>query len=239
MEGGEFDPKTVDVKTTGASGGNDGIPTLPELPADSSKPDRKFRWSGGARPKGPYKYERIPMSELPPEEGGLPPTKSGQKTTETSFIEGLPSGRVLKPHSLKIQTVHVTLEQEYQNYGKDGKLLTPEVKNGKVVVIGPKGGLTNLFKADERTINPNVLKIKANRDTLMPKSTELIKQKDEKIEELDKTIQEDQGVANVENEQPSVRERARERVTENTQQRDQLVQEREKSLWRSYLFGSG
>ena len=42
------------------------------------------------------------------------------------------------------------------------------------------------------------------------KGTELIQQKDEEIEELDRNIQEEQRVANNENEEPFVRERARE-----------------------------
>ena len=50
---------------------------------------------------------------------------------------------------------------------------------------------------------------------------------DEEIKKLEKLIQEDTKVAGDENEQPSVRERGRERITENTERRDQLVKERE------------
>ena len=60
--------------------------------------------------------------------------------------------------SLKIQTAHEMIQNEYPQYGKDGKLLTLEVRNGKVVVIGPKGGPTDLLKADGRTLNPKISK---------------------------------------------------------------------------------
>ena len=63
---------------------------------------------------------------------------------------------------------------------------------------------------------------------LGPHWTELIETTDEEIEELNKTLQEDTRIADDENEQPSVRERARERITENTERRDQLEQERER-----------
>ena len=52
-----------------------------------------------------------------------------------------------------------------------------------------------------------------------------IQQNAQQQEELDKTIEEDQKVAEDENEQPSIRERARERVTENTARKAKLGQE--------------
>ena len=64
--------------------------------------------------------------------------------------------------------------------------------------------------------------------TLGPHCTELIEVTDKENEELDKTLQEDTRVANDENEQPSVRERAREKITENTEKRTQLEKERER-----------
>ena len=80
--------------------------------------------------------------------------------------------------------------------------------------------------ADEETLNPRLPK--TILETLGPHWTELIDITDKVIEELEKTLQEDTRVANDENEEPSVRERARERVTENTERRDELVQERER-----------
>ena len=48
---------------------------------------------------------------------------------------------------------------------------------------------------------------------------ELIQQKGKETNEIEKNIQEDQRVANDENEEPSVRERAREKITENTEKK--------------------
>ena len=66
-----------------------------------------------------------------------------------------------------------------------------------------------------------------------------IQQKAQEREELKKTIEEDRKVADDENEQPSVRQRARERVAENTerdgqlgQEQNQLEQEREQIVER-------
>ena len=129
---------------------------------------------------------------------------------------------------IKIRVAHQKLEQKYPVYVKKGKTVTLEAaEDGKVVVVvGPRGGRTPLFKSDGRTINPKIPK-----DVMKvfgPTRADLIQQKDEKIEELDKTMQEDTRVANYENEEPSVRERAREKITENTERKDQAVQEREK-----------
>ena len=63
---------------------------------------------------------------------------------------------------------------------------------------------------------------------LGPKRLELIRQKDAEIEEIDRNIQEDQWVANDENEESAVRERAREKVQENLEKKNELVTERER-----------
>ena len=136
------------------------------------------------------------MTTLPCEKDGLSlPEPPGQKTAETSFIEGLPAGRVLNQDSFKIRVAHQKLEQKYPVYVKKGKTVTLEAaEDGKVVVVGPRGGRTPLFKSDGRTINPKIPK-----DVMKvfgPTRAELIQQKDEKIEELDKTMQEDTRVAN-------------------------------------------
>ena len=94
---------------------------------------------------------------LSDEKNGLPNLKG---TAETSFIEGMPSGRVKNMDSLKMELAHQTIQEQYPQYGKDGNLLTLEVVDGKVVVVGPKGGLTRLFQADGRTLNPQLLKLK-------------------------------------------------------------------------------
>ena len=164
------------------------------------------------------------MTRFDPERSGLP--KRGPKTAETSFIEGEPSGQVMTADSLRIQTANETLKMDYPQYGKDGKLLTLEVARGKVIAVGKRGGRYPFFKADGRTINPKLPKEIMN--TLGPHWTELIEVTDKEIEELDKTLQEDTRVANNENEEPSALERAREKITEDTERRTQLEIERER-----------
>ena len=225
----------------GASGGGDDDTqdwNLPGGPIEA--PDaRRRRWPGGARPKtkGPYEQlpqddKDIPMTTYPPkEQSGLPSTSKG--TAETSYIEGMPEGRVKDPASLKIELANHTLQEKYPNYGKEGKFLTLKVVNGEVLVAGPKGGGTNLYLADGKTLNTKQLeKLKFVRDTLGPKRTELVQQKEREIqqnaqqrEELNKTIEDDTKIAEDENEQPSVRSQASERVRENTQREAQLGQE--------------
>ena len=55
----------------------------------------------------------------------------------------------------------------------------------------------------------------------------MIVQKEKEIEELHKSIREDEEIANNENEQPSVRERAREKIAEKLEQIDALENERD------------
>ena len=66
--------------------------------------------------------------------------------------------------------------------------------------------------------------------SLGPKRQELISQKDDNIEELQKSIQEDEQIADYETEDQTIRERERERITEKRQQIDALENEREKNL---------
>ena len=61
----------------------------------------------------------------------------------------------------------------------------------------------------------------------------------EEIEAFDKTIQDEMQVANDETEEPFVRERAREKIRENAEKKNQLVKERENSLWSVKPFASG
>ena len=224
----------------GASRGGDDDAQDWNLPGGSTEaPDdqRRRRWPGGARPKGGYTRlpqgeQDIPMTTYPSKEGsGLPSTSKG--TAETSFTEGLPTGRVKNMDSLKIELAHQTIKAEYPEYGTKSNLIILEVENDKVVVRGAKGGLYNLFKADGRTLNPALLRYKGFQQTLGPTREELIHRKDDAIqektqqqEELDKTIKNDQEIADDENEQPSVREQARERVAQNTEKRTQLGRER-------------
>ena len=56
-EGGEFDPTTVDEHNTGAGWDDDDV----DVDEDTSFM-RKKTSGPGARPKDPYRYERIPMT---------------------------------------------------------------------------------------------------------------------------------------------------------------------------------
>ena len=111
------------------------------------------------------------MSEFPKEKNGLPNPKG---TTETSFIDGIPSGRVKNMDSLNMELAHETIQAQYSQYGKDGNILTLEVKDGKGFSFGPRGGMTILFQADSRTLNPQLLKLKKKnvQKTLGPHWTE-------------------------------------------------------------------
>ena len=65
------------------------------------------------------------------------------------------------------------------------------------------------------------------KSALGPERDMLIVQKEKEIEKLHKSIREDEEIANNENEQPSVRERAREKIAEKLEQIDALENERE------------
>ena len=62
---------------------------------------------------------------------------------------------------------------------------------------------------------------------LGPKRQELIDEKYEDIEKLNKSNQEDERIAEDENEDRAIRERARERITERNQQISDLENERD------------
>ena len=67
----------------------------------------------------------------------------GSHHADTSFIEGTPSGRIMTSEALRIQTANETLQQEYPNYGKDGKVLTLAISRGdtaiKLLLLVQKG----------------------------------------------------------------------------------------------------
>lgn len=158
------------------------------------------------------------------------PPERGPHTAETSFIEGVPSGRVSNTDSLRIRTANETLKQSYPDYGENGKFLTLEVSQkkypGKVVVRGPKGGETTLFKADGVTLNPKISK--TDMKTLGPERAVLIQENEQQREEIQQEIVEDEQIANNENEEPAIREQAREKVREKTEQLNALENERER-----------
>jgi len=130
---------------------------------------------------------------------------------------------------VKIQLANETLTQKYPNYRKDGNVLTLKVSKkypGKVVFVGPRGGETPLFKNDNQTINPKLPK--SVMKTLDQERTALVQQKDEEIEEIDQNLRDDQEIVDNENEEPAVRERTREKIKEKTEQRNVLLNERER-----------
>ena len=161
------------------------------------------------------------MSTFPKEKSGLPDPKG---TAKTFFTEGLDYDQ------RRILLENEKLEYDYPKYKDIIERLTLEYrvdKNGKgrIWVKGPNKGWYPLYLADEETLNTRLPK--TIRNILGPKRTKLIQQKDEEIEELEKTIEEDTKVADDENEEPFVRERARIGITDDTERREQLVQERE------------
>ena len=174
----ELDPTDDTGAAGGASGGGDDGAQGYNLPPPTENPDeQRSRWKReGAKPKKPYAYKKlpqqdkddIPMSKFPQEKSRLPPQKG---TAETSFIEGETSGRIRTADSMKIELAHQTIANKYPEYGKDGNLFTLEVEDGKVVVVGSRGGRTRLFKADGQTLNPQLLKLKNVQETLGPTTT--------------------------------------------------------------------
>ena len=135
--------------------------------------------SGSASTPGPS--EQIPMQTRTTTMN----RQCSSDTVENSFIEG-DTGNRTTFDSLKIQVANETLSQKYPNYGKDGNLLTLKVSKTKypekIVVIGPRGGETPLFKADNETINPKLPKTITK--TLGPERQVLIQQKDDEIEKM-------------------------------------------------------
>ena len=111
----EVDPTKTET-SGGARGGSDEDPrnwALPDTHPETS--DRRRKWRpGGARPKDPYAYQKlpdedIPMSKLPKEKSGLPPPMGGEGTEETSF-----GG--LDYSSSRIVLANQKLENDYPKY---------------------------------------------------------------------------------------------------------------------------
>ena len=96
------------------------------------------------------------------------------------------------------------------------------------ITLGKNKGEIPVYSKTTGTINPNIDQTQYIKEQLGPHWIELIEVTDKEIEELGKALQEDTRVANDENEQPSVRERARKKITENTERRTQLEKERER-----------
>ena len=147
-------------------------------------------------------------------------------TAETSFIERSPLSRVLTSNAKAWETLtgiftEARATELEATYSKTGKL--------QVKMFGQGKRAYPLFTKDKDTggqrlnpILPRQIKsaLGTERDTL-------IVQKEKEIEELHKSIREDEEIANNENEQLSVRERAREKIAEKLEQIDALENERD------------
>ena len=152
--------------------------------------------------------------------------EKGTGIAETSFIEGSPLSRVLTSN----EKVWESLTREFRD-AKATELEATYSKTGKLQVkmFGFGKRAYPLFTKDKDTggqrLNPNLMRqiksaLGTERDTL-------IVQKEKEIEELQESIREDEEILNNENEQPSVRERAREKIAEKLEQIDALENERE------------
>ena len=175
---------------------------------------------GGASTPGPSS-EEIPMTTMNKEKD------KGPGSAETSFIEGSTHSRVLE---LDKKKAWETLKREFPDAkateleafsSKTGKLQVKKFGFGKraypLFTVGRGGG--------EQRLNPALTK--QIKSALGPERDTLIVQKEKEIEELHKSIREDEEIANNENEQPSVRERAREKIAKKLEQIDALENERE------------
>ena len=163
--------------------------------------------------------EEIPMTTMNGEKEKEP------STAETSFIEGSPLSRVLTSN----EKAWETLTREFPDakateleatYSKTGKLQVKKFGFGKraypLFTVGRGGG-------GEQRLNP--ILPKEIKSALGTEREILIVQKEKEIEELHKSIREDEEIENNENEQPSVRERAREKIAEKLEQIDALENE--------------
>ena len=147
-------------------------------------------------------------------------------TDETSFIEGSPLSRVLTSNAKAWDSLTGIFPDAKATeleafYSKTGKL--------QVKMFGQGKKAYPLFTKDKDTggqrLNP--ILPRQIKSALGPEREILIAQKEKEIEELQKSIREDEEIANNENEQPSVRERAREKIAEKLEQIDAIENERD------------
>ena len=186
---------------------NDGDTTNPFQPEGASTPG----------PSG----EGIPMTTM--NRG----KEKGPGIAETSFIEGSTHSRVLELDKKAWESLTGIFPEAKSIelkafYSKKGKLQVRMFGHGKRTYP--------LFTKDKDTggqrLNP--ILPQQIKSALGPECEILIVQKEKEIEELQESIREDEEIANNENEQPSERERARERIAEKIEQIDALENERDK-----------
>ena len=167
------------------------------------------------RPSG----EEIPMTTMNREK------EKGPGIAETSFIEGSPLSRVLTLNakaweSLTKMFPEAKATELEATYSKTGKLQVKKVGFGKRAY--------SLFTKDKDTgrqrLNPSLPQ--QIKSALGQEREILIVLKEKEIEELQESIREDEEIANNENEEPPVRERAREKIAEKLEQIDAIENER-------------
>lgn len=147
-------------------------------------------------------------------------------TAETSFIEDSPVSRVLASNrraweALKGIFPEAKATEIDVSYSKKGRL--------QVKMFGQGKKAYDLYTVQRGTkverLNPNLSK--EIRKALGTESEVLIAEKEKDIEELQKSIREDQIIVEDENEDQRVRDRARERIADRQGQIDALENERE------------
>ena len=148
-------------------------------------------------------------------------------TTETSFIEGSPISRVITANakaweSLTRMFPDAKATELEATYSKTGKLQVKKVGFGKrayplfTVERGGGGG---------QRLNPTLPR--QIKSALGQEREILVALKEKEIEELQESIREDEEIANNENVELSIRERAREKIAEKLEQIDAIENERE------------
>ena len=147
-------------------------------------------------------------------------------TTETSFIEGSPLSRVITSNAKAWESLtgmfpDAKATELEATYSKTGKLQVKKVGFGKKAYP--------LFTKDKDTggqrLNP--ILPRQIKSALGQEREILFVLKEKEIEKLQESIREDEEIANNENEQPSVRERAQEKIAEKLEQIDALENERD------------
>ena len=171
---------------------------------------------GGASTPG----EDIPLTTMNRGKGKEP------SAAETSFIEGSPLSHVLTSNAKAWESLtgifpDAKATELEATYSKTGKL--------QVKKVGFSKRAYPLFTKDKDTGGQrwNPILPRQIKSALGTEREILIVLKEKEIEELHKSIREDEEIANDENEQPSVRERAREKIAEKLEQIDALENERD------------
>ena len=161
--------------------------------------------------------EDIPMTTMNREKEKDP------YTDETSFIEGNPLSRVLTSNAKALTGMFPDAKatELEATYSKTGKLQVKKVGFGKRAYP--------LFTKDKDTRGQRLDPIlpRQIKSALGPERKILIVLKEKEIEKLQESIREDEETANNENEQPSIRERAQEKIAEKLEQIDALENERD------------